>query len=647
MVRRPRIIAAAATLLCMLPAVTGRAQEAHGVQAPARTAQDLKRLSIEELAEIDVTSVSRRSERLSQTAAAISVVPGEDIRRSGYTTLADAMRLADALDVARVNSSTWAVSARGFNTNPANKLLVLIDGRSVYSPLSSGTFWDAQDLVLPDIERIEVIRGPGGSIWGANAVNGVINVITKEASATRGTLVGLASGNDEHVVGVVRHGGRLGADGSYRVYGKFRRRGEQLLATGEDASDAVQMGQGGFRIESGAQDAARWFLQADLYRGTQGFPDRPDGDTFGGNVLGRWTRRWSAASEFQFQAYYDGTSRRVPLQFEEQRHTVDLDVQHAWQARGRHNLIAGGGVRATRGDDLGVAGFFFDPQVRTSTLLNFFAQDEIRLGRDLFLTVGSKVERNDFTGLELQPTGRMRWSPTATQTLWGAASRAVRLPTRFDTDLRLINPLTRVVTLEGHEDFESETVVAYEAGYRVRPHPLVAIDVAAFVNRYDDLRSTELTFRPHPVIVLMNRLNADTAGVEIGGTVQPAEPWQLHGSYAYFHKDLSFDEGSRDVYGGTVEGNDPAHLFLLRSNLDLPHGLAFDVLVRHTSRRPDPQVPAYTELDGRLAWTVQPGWEVALVGQHLLEPSHPELFTPGGPRFTFRRGVYLRSAWRF
>jgi iron complex outermembrane receptor protein len=387
-------------------------------------AQDLKRLSIEELAQIDVTSVSRRVERLSDTAAAISVIDANQIFRSGLTTLPEVLRLADAIDVARVNSSTWATSLRGFATNPANKLLVLMDGRSVYSPLTSGTFWDAQDMLMADIERIEVIRGPGGAVWGANAVNGVINVISKDAASTLGDYVSVAVGSDEHVYGSARHGGRLGS-GAYRVYGKYRQRGAQLFtATGQSAGDPVQMGHGGFRVDSGRQGAAAWFLEADGYRGTDGFSDRPDGDVAGGSLLGRWTRAFSGSSNFQAQLFYDGTYRKVPLQFTETRHTFDLDVQQRLKVRDRHNLVFGGGARASRGNDVGIAGFFFEPQIRTNTLFNLMAQDEITLQRNrLFLIVGAKLERNDYTGFEVQPTVRARWTPTPQQTACAAHSR--------------------------------------------------------------------------------------------------------------------------------------------------------------------------------------------------------------------------------
>jgi len=636
------------TLLTACTLMGSASPQAQTIQASASRAQDLKRLTIEELAQIDVTSVSRRSEKLSETAAAVSVINSDDIFRSGITSLAEVLRLADGIDVARVNSSTWGSSLRGFNTNPANKLLVLMDGRSAYSPLTSGTFWDAQDTLLADVERIEVIRGPGGALWGANAVNGVINVITKDASSTIGDYVSVAAGSDQHVYAVARHGGRAGA-GAYRVYGKYRQRGAQLFtSTGLTAGDPVQLGQGGFRIDSGTRGRTAWFVEGDAYRGTNGFSDRADGDIAGGNVLGRWTRVFAGSAAFQAQAYYDATYRKVPLQFTEKRHTADLDLQQRLMIGARHNLVFGGGMRLSRGNDAGIAGFFFDPQVRTNSLFSLMAQDEIALKPSrLYLILGSKFERNDFTGVEIQPTIRGRWTPDARQTAWAAVSRAVRLPTRLDTDLRLIDPATRRVTLTGSEDFGAEEVVAYEAGYRVRPFSIVSLDVAGFSNRYDRLRSTELTFTPLPVIVLANMLNARTSGIEIAATVQPLPAWRVHGSYAHLHKVLTFDPGSRDVYHGAVEGNDPSHLLSLRSSLDLPKHVSFDGFFRRSGVRPDPVTPAYSELDLRLGWMPRAGWDLSLVGQNLLHARHSEFLPLNAPHYDFRRGVFVRSRWYF
>lgn len=614
----------------------------------ASAAQDLKRLTIEELAEVDVTSVSRRVERLAQAAAAISVVRQDDIRRSGLTSLAEVMRLADGLDVARYDGRTWAVSARGFNISTANKLLVLMDGRTLYSPLYSGTFWDVQDTLMADIDRVEVIRGPGGSIWGANAVNGVINVITKDAAASRGSTAFLAVGTEERVIASARHGGRLGASGSYRVFGKYRRRDANVFPSGADAGDEMQLGQAGFRMDSSDQSASRWTLQGDAYGGAESLFDRDETDVSGANVLGRWVRRFSATSDLQVQAYYDRTYRNVPLQFEASRDTFDLDAQRRAVVARRHDLVFGGNVRVSAGRDIGSAGFLFDPERRTDKLFSFFAQDEIALVPDrVFVTLGSKFERNDFTGLEVQPTARARWSPDDRRTLWGAVSRAVRLPTRIDTDLRFINPVTRSLVLSGNDEFDAESVVAFEAGYRARPGSRLSLDFAAFANRYDHLRSQEFPSRLGAVILLDNTLNAVTSGFEAGATVQVLDPWQVHAWYSYLHKDLSLDEGSRDISRGREEGNDPSFIVSVRSYLDLPRGLAFDALFRRTDRRPFPAVPSYSRLDLRLGWAIRPGWEVSLVGQNLLHDRHPELGSNQALRYEFERGVYVRSAWRF
>jgi iron complex outermembrane receptor protein len=613
-------------------------------QPQPRTPQDLKRLSIEELAEIEVSTASRRPERLAQAAAAVSVLRYDDLRRSGVTTLADAMRIADGIDAARSDARTWAISARGFNITTANKLLVLHDGRTVYSPLFSGTFWDVQDALFADIDRIEIVRGPGGSIWGANAVNGVVNVISKEAAATLGSVVLLATGTDERLIGSARYGGSLRTGGHYRVYGKYRHRASGELSSGASADDEIDFGQGGFRFDSPAQGRSRWFVQGDLYGGTEG---QLTGDTevSGANILGRWLRSVGRTGRFQAQAYYDRTTRNVAAQFDETRHTFEVDTQHRVQLNDRHDLIAGGAFRVSHGKDLGSASLFFSPEQRTDGLFSLFVQDEIAVRpNSTFLTIGSKFERNDLTGLEVQPTVRVRWSHGDRETLWAAVSRAVRLPTRFDTDLRIA---TGGVELEGSEAFKSEEVLAYEAGYRAVPHPRLSFDVALFANRYDDLRSLEFPVTAGDPIVLGNMLNAVTSGIEITTTTQMLDRWRVHGSYAFLHKDMTLDPGSRDPTGGTSEGNDPAHRFTLRSHLDLPRRLELDAMFRYVGERPSPAVPGCAELDLRLGWHVRPNVELSVIGQNLLHDNHREFGAAGPARVLFGRGVYVRSIWRF
>jgi iron complex outermembrane recepter protein len=609
----------------------------------AKPPQDLKKLSIEELSQVDVTSVSRRTERLSNVAAAVSVVRREDVMRAGATILAEAMRLGDAIDVARVNGNTWAVSARGFNISTANKLLVLVDGRSTYSPLFGGTFWDAQDTLLADLDRIEVIRGPGGSIWGAHAVNGVINIISRPAQETQGDFVTLIAGSDELPIVSARHGGRIGS-GHYRVYGKYRRRGAQVTASGENSEDEIQFGQGGFRFDSDPEQRDRWFLSGAGYRGRLGLADREDGTIVGGHILGRWTRT-TGSGQLQLQAYFDHTARTIPLQFDETRNAGDIDAQHELRTR-RHTMVGGGQVHLSRGTDLGSAGFVFEPPTRSHWIATGFVQDEFEVARDrLYVIGGAKVGANNYTGADVQPTVRVRYQASRRQMAWAAISRAVRLPTRFDTELRLRNPATGVVTLAGTEDFDSESVIAYEAGYRARPHARVSADLAVFFNRYDSLRSQELRFVPTPQVFLENWLNAKTGGIEVAARTQVTGTWQLHGSYAWLDKSLSFDPGSTDPTGGVFEANDPAHLASLRSQLELPRGFAVDAFLRYVGRRPAPEVPGYAELDLRAGWRLRQGWQLSLVGQNLLHDHHQEFnFTPV---IEFRRGVFLRSIWDF
>lgn len=614
-------------------------------QSASRSPQDLKRLTIEELTQIEVSSASRRAERLAQTAAAVDIIRDDDIRRSGATSLADIMRLADGVDVARADSRTWAISTRGFNITTANKLLVMIDGRTVYSPLFAGTLWDVQDAFFPDIDRVEIVRGPGGSLWGANAVNGVVNVIMKDAASTRGAAGFLAAGSDERVIGSSRYGGPLAGRGSYRVYGTYRHRAPERLSSGASAGDEIDFGQGGFRVESRRGRAVRWFVQGDAYRGSEGQTTGGDVTVAGGNVLGRWSRATAANGTFQAQAYYDYTGRTVPDLFDEARHTVEVDVQHGTIVRGDHEIVAGGAVRVSHANDTGSGILSFSPVGRTDAVFSGFLQDEITLQRNsTYLTLGSKFERNDFTGIEVQPTVRFRWDLGGGETFWAAVSRAVRLPSRFDTDLRIASPALR---LEGSDEFEAEEVVAYEAGYRAVPLDRLSVDAAIFANRYDHLRSQEQPLTPGDPIVLANKLNAVTSGIELTARLQLTDGWRVAGSYAFLDKDLSLDAGSRDLTGGDAEGNDPAHRLTLSSRLDLPRSLELDGFFRYVGRRPDPVVPAYAELDVRLGWNLRPALEISIIGQNLLHDRHREFGAAGPNAVLFTRGAYVRTLWRF
>jgi iron complex outermembrane receptor protein len=612
-------------------------------QAP-RSGQlgELKQLSIEELVDTDVTTASRRIERLADVAAAVTVISSEDLRRMGVMTLAQALRLAGHMHVSQTSGPQYAITARGFSISTANKMLVLIDGRTVYSPVFAGVFWETQDMSLLDVDRIEVIRGPGGSVWGANAVNGVINVISKGTTETKGTLVNVSVGSNILGPYTVRHGGRIGDGGAYRAYAKVRFEDSHQLLTGADAHDDFDFGQAGFRIDSDPSSRTQLTLQGDLYTGTTGLSSTAEANLAGGNLLGRWTLA-SANRVTSVQAYFDRTYRRVPNQYRGTLNTIDIDAQHHW-TYSRNNVVVGAGYRHYDGDDLGDGpGFFFEPRQRVSHRLNVFAQDEITIARGVFLTIGSKFERNEFTGFEIQPTVRARWS-AAHQSVWGAISRSVRVPTRFDTDLRIRIPNTPNLLLTGSEDFQSEAVVAYEAGYRRLFDERLSIDIAAYVNRYDELRSQE--FAPGRPITLANMMNALARGLETTASFQVLPRWQLHASHAYHWKEFTFDPGSTDPTGGTAEANDPRNIFKLRSYVTATSRIEIDAFYRYVGALPQPAVDAYHELDARFGYRVLPGWDVSLIGNSLLHDQHLE-FRGGTAPETYQRSVAVRSVWRF
>ena len=632
-----RRLPARCLLVSSLFTATAAAQEA---SPPGRP---IKQLSLEELMEVDVSLPLRRDEPVFEAPAAISLLTSEDLRRQGAVSLPEALNTVPGLFVARFNASSWIVSTRGFASTAANKMLVMIDGRSVYSPLFSGVFWEQQDAFLLDLDRIEVIRGPGASLWGSNAVNGVINVVSKRASETQGTLVTFGGGAEEQFHGGVRYGGRAGT-GHYRVYGQYFLRDQAVLANGTPARDGQQFGQGGFRMDFG--DPAKSFtLQSDAYRSTFEFFDRADGESSGVNVLARWTRRPSAESELNLQVYYDRTSRRVPLQLDEERDTFDVDVEHRRQLSAKQSLNLGGGVRRSSDDTEPSPVLLFDPENRATTLLTAFAQHEVRWAPRLSTMAGARFERNAYTGLEVQPTVRVRWTPGSGQTLWGAVSRAVRLPTRFDADLRIRQ--NGVVVITGDPDFESETVVAYEAGYRQTPFPTLVWSLELFHNRYDDLRTQEPTATTPP-IMLGNGLNVNVSGLKLAGSLQP-RPWvRVTSSYTYLNEDLRLDPDSRDLGRGLLETIDPTHQFQLSARLDLLRNVELDVSARYLSELPTPGTPAYTEAGFRLGWHATRSLELALIGRDLLHDDHFEFISPSAARQTrLQRALFTRATFTF
>ncbi len=616
------------------------ASAAFGAQ-PMRVA-DLGDLSIEELGNIQITSVSRHAERLADAPAAIFVITGEDIRRSGATRLSEALRLAPNLEVARVSASSYAISARGFNGTTANKLLVLIDGRIVYTPLFSGVFWDAQDVMLEDVERIEVISGPGATLWGANAVNGVINVITRRASDTQGAFAYAQSGNLERGYGA-RYGGAEG-NVSYRAYGRVFDVFNTSTADGATLSDGWSKGQAGFRADWGTT-ANGFTLQGDGYRGSLDQVTDQNAHISGANLLARWNRDLAGWGSLQVQANVDQTERDIPGVFAEHLNIFDFEFQHGLNAIGGHRLTWGGGYRYGYDHVSNSAVLAFLPANQRMRWANVFAQDEIALQENLRLTLGAKLENNYYTGTEPLPSARLAWKLQPQRLIWAAVSRTVRAPSRIDRDLFTTVVLPSGPTpLNGGPDFVSEVVKVFEVGYRAQPLPQATYSISLFHNIYDKLRSVEPA--PGGSVVLGNKMEGTGDGLEAWGSYQAAKNWRLSAGAFFLRQRLRLKPDSGDTLGVSAAGNDPAHQWLLRSSFDLPNSTELDIAVRRVGALPNPSVPAYTAADIRIAWRLLRELEFALIGQNLFASSHTE-FGTAATRSEMARGAYAKLRWTY
>jgi iron complex outermembrane recepter protein len=617
-------------------------------QAPAAAPSptSLKKLSIEELMDVEVTSVSRRPEKLSETAAAIQVITSEDIHRSGATTLPEVLRLASNLHVAEVDSSQWAISARGFNNTLANKMLVLIDGRSVYTPLHAGVFWDIQDLLLEDIERIEVISGSGATLWGANAVNGIISITTKHAQYTQGFLIETGGGSQPRGFLNLRYGGRVGSSGHYRLYGKMFSRDRTVFSNGRDADNRWHMGQGGFRLDWQRSAANVFTVQGDFYDGQLNSLSNQDTDLKGGNVLARWSRVFSDRSDMSLQVYYDRTHRSIPASFAEDLTTYDVDFQHRLQLGDRNDLVWGLGYRQIHDDIRNTSMLAFLPAQVTRRRYSGFIQNEIALIKDrLSLTTGAKIEHNDYTGIEFQPSVRTAFRIDRQQMVWGAISRALRTPSRIDTELFV--PAHPPFFLSGSHDFKSERSLAYELGYRTHPHEKVSLSAATFYNDYDKLRSLEQVnpSRPFP-IVIGNGLEGASYGVELTADYQMSKWWRLHGGFTEMRIHIRPEATSTDRTNGSGESHDPNRHFVLQSSLEPISRFQIDSTFRFVSRIANQRLPGYAELDLRLAWQPKRSLEFSITGQNLLHDRHAEFGSPAS-RQEIARSVYGKVVWHF
>ena len=649
-----RFLAIAAWLWASAPlgAITALAAPTSPPPSEALTgAPDLTQVQLEDLMSLEVTSVSRREQRLGDIAAAVTVISHDQIRASGATSLAEVLRLVPGLQVARLDASKWSISARGFSGRIANKLLVLVDGRSVYSPVFSGVYWDEQDLMLGDVERIEVIRGPGASVWGANAVNGVINVITRDAHDSQGASFSALAGTAELGGGSARWGGQFGSSGAYRVFA----RGSAVSAGnvgGQDIGwDSWHQYHAGFRIDASAWPRSTWTVTGDLRRGNTGMSLDEATDTppysvrieprtrsAGGNLVASWRTALSDHSDVTAQSYVDIADRNDE-QLRSHVETYDLDLKHHFSST-RHDIVWGmdGRVVRDRLDSTSLVQFVPDHESRS--LLGAFAQDEIALvGRAVRLTLGLKAEHTEIAGLEWQPTARVLWNPNASQSVWTAVSRAVRTPSRAETDFRYhvqtvaTGGPPAVVTLEGNPNFQSEDLLAYEVGYRIAPTRATLLELTGFYNQYSDLRTIEpgtVTFVPTPSPhmdvrqVWSNKMHGDTRGLEASAAWAVTPSWKLDAGGSCLAMRLHRDSDSQDAGAEDTGNNEPTYQLSLQSRFDPTPAWEWNTSVYQVGSRASQHVKAYTRLDAGFIWKPFRNTELNLLGKNLLLDRHLE-----------------------
>ncbi|MDH5699967.1 MAG: TonB-dependent receptor [Nitrospirota bacterium] len=623
---------------------------------------DLTQLSLEELMSVEVTSVSKKKQKLSESAAAIYVITQEDIRRSGVTSIPEALRMAPGIQVARINNNQWAVSARGFNDRFSNKLLVLIDGRPIYNPLFAGVTWEVQDTILEDIERIEVIRGPGGTLWGVNAVNGVINIITKHSQDTQGVLASGIAGSEEGIVSI-RHGGKTGEDLQYRLFTKYFNRDTSFHSGG--AHDDTRMFRSGFRTDWKASSSDTVMAQGEFYTGdggqqnsvatSNGFPFgfttvNEDVEMSGGHFLGRWDHQFSQQSDMALQLYYDRFTRHEAA-LKTTIDTFDIDFQHRFALFPQQEVLWGFEYRFWMDDLQNNPTTSAFPDSRSFSLISGFLQDELTLIPDtLTLTVGSKFTHNDFTGFEYQPSGRMLWIPAEGHSLWGAVSRSVRIPSRFEDNAQLNLPASSTVpvpsTIRGNQQLKSEELLAFELGYRLSALEQVSFDITGFYNQYNHIRGSQTVNLFPPLVQVINQLDVQTIGVELASDIQLLDRWRIRGAYSYINIDV---DGPANPALNTTGRATPKHQGSIRSLLSLPYNLEFDSWLRVIDNLGVRSIPGYVELDLRLGWKPIPQMDISVVGQNLLDNHHPELFSSflATQPTEVQRSVYGKITWKF
>jgi iron complex outermembrane receptor protein len=645
--------------------------------ANAPDASQLKNLSLEQLSQIEVTTPGKEPEKAFRVPAAIYVITGEDIRRYGVTTIPEALRLAPGVEVARIDANKWAIGIRGFGSRLSRSVLVMIDGRTVYTPLFAGTYWEVQDTMLEDIDRIEVIRGPGGTIWGPNAVDGVINIITKPPSQTRGVLASAGGGNEDQGFTDFRYGAGNGRDLDYRVYGKAYTRGPEEHSDGRSFDD-WRGAQAGFRMQWNPNRRDTFTVSGGIYHILAGesvsattytapYQQVVDGnaDLSGGNVMGVWQRALGNGGDLLLQVYYDRTNRWEP-NLAEKRDTYDLDFVEHLPAGKRNRITWGLGARASHADDpVVVSGLQFVPNRRTDQLYTAFLQDELALvDKRLTLVAGSKLLRTNFTDFEFEPSIRLLWTPSDRETIWTAFTHAVRTPSDAEENFYLlgfsgtvVNGIPLLARFNPNPGFVPEQMNGWEMGFRRLVSKTLSLDIAGFYNHYHDLFDEEFTGpisledNPPPTHYLIpaqfgNGLFGYTKGLEVSPEWRPSERWRLRGSYSFLHMNVGRAPGSSDV--GTapgIVGSSPQHEGWVQSSADLSKRLQLDLTYRYVAALPGEGVPAYSTGDARLGFRLGRQWDLSLVGRNLLQPHHFEAAGDPGPLVGIRRSAYLKLTW--
>jgi iron complex outermembrane receptor protein len=608
-------------------------------------AAKLADLTLEQLGNIEITSASKRSERLSDAPTSIFVITADDIRRAGAVSLPEALRLAPNLQVARSSNEGYSISARGVDSALSNKLLVMIDGRSIYTPLYSGVFWDVQDVMLEDIDRIEVISGPGGTVWGVNAVNGVINIIMRPAAQRQGSLASAEVGEGSRRISV-RHGGTTAAGLAYSVYALGSEFSHSETANGASAQDAARHTQAGFRADL-SRGTDTLTLSGDVY---DGWLDQPPGligaqptTQSGGDVLGRWERRAEDGGGYMLQAYVDHTQRTSEPIFSDTQDIVDVQGQRTMPVAGRHRLTWGGQYRLGRDRVANSTYLAFLPPTLVQHWASLFVQDEIQLGEDVALTLGLRAEHNDYTGLEYLPAVRLAWNAAAGHLVWAAVSRSVRAPARLDRDFHV--PGAAPFVLDGGPNFQSEVADDVELGYRGQVDKSTTVSATAFATRFDRLRSLQLD-ADSATYHLANDLRARTSGLELWGSHQAQPNWRLHAGLGLLHQHAWLAPGSTDTTSiAAAEGGNPSRWWLLRSSLDLGDRVEFDVVLRGVGARQSPAVPSYNAMDLRLGWAASQSVQLSIGARNLIGGGHAE-FGSAAARSEFKPAAYAKLELR-